>query len=598
MTQLKTWQFNCVWLLIFFAAVFFRFYNLTSNPPSLYWEEVALGYDAYSILKTGKDFHGHAWPIVAFESFGDWKPSLYFYAIVPGMAIFGLSEVAVRLPSALAGMAIVIGVGILATSVLRDRVSSRAARVLGMAIAAVSPWAIIFSRGGWEANLATALVLWGVIFFLFFIEKNQLQLAKAFSLQREKKTVICLIAATVCLALSLYAYHSARLVVPLLGIGLLGLWWSEATKEKVGLIDKSTYFWSKNVRFILIGLGVTVCLILPLLFSLSKVETQQRFDETNIFADLQLLQKSQALQAAASDTFLARILYHRYVIYTQEVSSNFLKHFSIDFLFIEGDENVRHSVQFMGQLYHIEFFFLVLAAWQLFRRRRPLDWFLIWWLLVGILPAALTKASPHALRILLTLPVWLVLSSSGVVAIYEVLEEVGKKIRTVWPWLTQKIVAIILTTVLVSAYAVEVGLFWRFYTVIYPQVYAAAFNDGEKEMIEAVHALELEFPELPVVVMRSRGRPSVYYWFYTQTDPHEIQIANETALKDQGEFLSFKNVTFPVKVENIPSPSILAIMVENYRLLFTNELDLNDPNQIIIKDESGRPIWVVLKYRN
>ena len=45
--------------LILLLAIFLRFFNLSNNPPSLYWEEAALGYDAYSILKTGKDFHGH-----------------------------------------------------------------------------------------------------------------------------------------------------------------------------------------------------------------------------------------------------------------------------------------------------------------------------------------------------------------------------------------------------------------------------------------------------------------------------------------------------------------------------------------------------------
>ncbi|MFH2061503.1 MAG: phospholipid carrier-dependent glycosyltransferase, partial [Candidatus Beckwithbacteria bacterium] len=89
--------------LIVFLAIFLRFVNLGSNPPSLYWEEAALGYDAYSILKTGKDFHGNPWPLVAFESFGDYKPSLYFYTTVPFIALFDLTPLAVRFPSALFG---------------------------------------------------------------------------------------------------------------------------------------------------------------------------------------------------------------------------------------------------------------------------------------------------------------------------------------------------------------------------------------------------------------------------------------------------------------------------------------------------------------
>src|SRR3990172_3286399 len=94
-------------------ALFVRVYRVTQSPPSPYWEEVALGYDAYSILLTGKDHHGNPWPIVAFESFGDWKPSGYFYALIPFIKVFGLSVFSVRLLSVLAGVGTIVGIGVL-----------------------------------------------------------------------------------------------------------------------------------------------------------------------------------------------------------------------------------------------------------------------------------------------------------------------------------------------------------------------------------------------------------------------------------------------------------------------------------------------------
>ena len=102
------WKFKFLLVFIISLSIFLRFYQLDKNPPSLYWEEVALGYDAYSIFKTGKDHHGNPWPLVAFESFGDWKPSLYFYATVPSIAVFGLNEWGVRFPSAFFGVLTVI----------------------------------------------------------------------------------------------------------------------------------------------------------------------------------------------------------------------------------------------------------------------------------------------------------------------------------------------------------------------------------------------------------------------------------------------------------------------------------------------------------
>ncbi|PJC80059.1 hypothetical protein CO009_02840, partial [Candidatus Shapirobacteria bacterium CG_4_8_14_3_um_filter_35_11] len=59
-------------ILIILLAVALRFWNINSLP-SLNPDEAALGYNAYSLLLTGKDEHGQAWPI-HFKSFGDYKP--------------------------------------------------------------------------------------------------------------------------------------------------------------------------------------------------------------------------------------------------------------------------------------------------------------------------------------------------------------------------------------------------------------------------------------------------------------------------------------------------------------------------------------------
>src|SRR3989304_9431060 len=97
----SNFKFGILLTIIFLAAIL-RFYKLGTNPPGLYWDEAVLGYDAYSILNTGKDHHGETLPLFS-ESFGDWKLPGYHYLLVPSIAIFGLNEFAVRFPSALLG---------------------------------------------------------------------------------------------------------------------------------------------------------------------------------------------------------------------------------------------------------------------------------------------------------------------------------------------------------------------------------------------------------------------------------------------------------------------------------------------------------------
>ena len=83
--------------LILILAIILRFYNI-NNLPSLNPDEAALGYNTYSLLQTGKDEHGTAWPL-HFKSFGDYKPGGYVYLDLPFIKVLGLTPLAVRLPN-------------------------------------------------------------------------------------------------------------------------------------------------------------------------------------------------------------------------------------------------------------------------------------------------------------------------------------------------------------------------------------------------------------------------------------------------------------------------------------------------------------------
>lgn len=495
------WLFFTVILI---AASSLRLYGLTKFPPSLYWEEVALGYDAYSILETGKDHHGNSLPIVAFESFGDWKPALYFYTIVPFIKLLGLTELAVRLPAVLSGIAIVIGVGVLARQLAKEK-KKNITQLIAMGATAISPWAIQFSRAGWEVNLATALILWGVVLFMRGISNKQKQLPQ-------------LIGGAVLLGLSMYAYHAARMIAPLLGVCLAFIWIRQQPKSWVKLVLPSL---------------AALILISPIIFSLGKSQTNQRFAETSIFSDLAVIEESNLRKERADNSLLSRVLYHRYVLFGKEITENYFDHFDADFLFISGDINPRHSIQYMGTFYHVEAIFLILGLYSLFNRKNKYRWFLLWWLVIGILPAALTKTTPHALRILPTLPIWIILITLGIQESLDMFKKYKK----------------VLIFLIVLIYLGEVGMFWRFYSKIYPQLYAHEWQYGYKERILEVEAQKQQNPNEIIYVSREKGRPAMYYWFYTQTDPREVQAESDSVEKDQGEFLEFKNLRFMDKSE-------------------------------------------------
>src|SRR3990167_10476958 len=138
-----------VLIVIIFVASVLRLYKLGSVPPSLYWDEASLGYNAYSILKTAHDEHGKFLPLTNFGAFGDYKPPGYIYAAVPSIAIFGLNEFAVRFPSAFFGVLTVILVYLISRKIFESEIISQIAALF----LAISPWHLQFSRGAFEANL-------------------------------------------------------------------------------------------------------------------------------------------------------------------------------------------------------------------------------------------------------------------------------------------------------------------------------------------------------------------------------------------------------------------------------------------------------------
>ena len=109
-----------LFLLIVILAVILRFVAIGTAPPSLNWDEASHGYNAYSILKTTKDEWGVTFPTI-FRAYGDYKLPVYIYLTVLSEAVFGLNEFAVRLPSILAGIAIVIFTYLLVKELFKNK---------------------------------------------------------------------------------------------------------------------------------------------------------------------------------------------------------------------------------------------------------------------------------------------------------------------------------------------------------------------------------------------------------------------------------------------------------------------------------------------
>lgn len=553
-------------VLLILVAGILRLFHITQSPPSLYWEEVALGYDAYSLLITGKDHHGNPWPIVAFESFGDWKPSGYFYALLPFIRILGLTEFSVRLPAFFAGVGIVIGMGVLAwltsESVFKKQQRLLFALVTG-AVAAVSPWLITFSRAAWEVNLATFCILWGVIFGWCSLR------VKDTSKMRFTWLLICVL--FFCAAI--YTYHSARVLAPI----LLGFFGIQFVYQEWRLPLAKRWWIGIVAPFLLVVIAAQ-----PFLASFHSPVVRQRLAETSILNDISLIEESNFLRSETSPAFLSRILYHRYVLFAEKITGQFFDHFRLDFLFVNGDTNPRHSIQYFGLFYPFEILFLVMGAWFI-RKKLPISLKVLCalWIFFGILPAALSKGTPHALRILPVAPVFILIVGYGLWEISLWFQKICKEV----PLLTRQSswITILFIT---SLYILGVVPFYRHLLTVYPQQYANEWQYGYKEMITALESARRTRLGLPTYVSREYGRPAMYYWFFTKTDPSLVQQANKHSAKDQGEFIEFGTLYFidhPSEISQMPA--LVAGPVEYFEDVHVTE-DITT-----ISDPQGEVLW-------
>lgn len=492
-------RIKIVLLLIVLIAAVLRLWNLGTIPPSLTWDEVAWGYNAYSIGIDGKDEFGRFLPFDYIESFGDFKPVLYVYLTVLPIKIFGLQEFAVRLPSAVIGILTVLVVFFLVRQIFNSSKNAVMYAIVTAFLLAVSPWHIMLSRGAWEANLVPFFISLGVYFFLLSVEKIG-------------KRKWFLPVSAIMFVLSIYSFNSGRVVAPII-VGILGF------------IHIKKLWNMKLVSIIAVIVGIVA--LLPTLPHLLTPEATLRFREVNLFSDISVIERIN--QEVANDHFslFSRLIHHRFFTFPVEVLKHYFDHFNFSYLFITGDPNPKFSIPDVGLMYVWQLPFFIFGLLQLFKRREGKWWVIFIILLVGIMPAALATDSPHSLRIAVSIPAFLAVSGYGVVLAYEWLK--NQKISVFFKKLISFIVGFCLL--------INIIFFVHSYFSHYSDVYSGAWQYGYKPSIAYVQQHEKEYDEIHIT--NRLGRPYVYYLFYNQTPPSEFR----STMKVKRESFGFVNIS-------------------------------------------------------
>lgn len=462
-------------LAIVLCAAILRFYHLSSNPPSLTWDEAAWGYNAYSLGIDGRDEFGRLLPIDYLESFGDFKPPLYAYLDILPVKIFGLTEFATRFPSAFFGVLTVFITFFLTKEIFY---SSERKKLYGLAAAgilALSPWHIMLSRAAFEANVATFFLTTGVWLFLKAMRGNS--------------WYVCL--STASFVFAFYTFNSARIVGPLLVVVLGLCYWKKIVNHKM----------QAACAFLL-----AIVMLLPSAHFLMTPQAKLRFQEVNIFSDSQVINTSNQEIANDGNSLISKAIHNRRFLYSLSFLRHYFDNFNPNFLFITGDGNPKFSTQDVGELYLFDGIFLISGIFLLLKKREG-NWFLILiWLFIGIIPAATARETPHALRIEATLPTFQLLIAYGLVNLFFACKQ---RVSRIWLNCIEGATLLVLIC--------NVMYFLHGYYVHYPGEFSGEWQYGYKQSIAYVQSVLSTYDQIQVT--QALGRPYIYYLFYTKTNP-------------------------------------------------------------------------------
>ena len=461
---------NSLFLLIVLLAIALRFAGIEKVPPALNWDEISHGYNAYSILKTGKDEWGATLPTI-FRAYGDYKLPVYIYLTALSEAIFGLTALAVRLPGVLAGIVTVVFTYFLARKLFNPKVA-----LLSSLLVAIEPWSLFLSRGAFEANLALALIVPGFYFFLKGLKESKY-----------------LVLATFLLGLSVWTYNSARIFVPLMIAATKILYWKDLR-----------VLWKKAKVHLFFTSAIAIIFFVPMFWQLIGPAGQARYGKVAIIDEGAIAQINESRALSKYSPAFSRIIYNKGTYFGSRFVKNYFSHFSLDFLASRGGTHYQFSLPGHGLIYGVNIvFFLVGLIW-LLKSRRKESFFVLAWLLLSPIPSSLTREAPHVLRAITMLPVPMLITAIG----FSSFLDWARKRK-----FSQKVATII--------YLVVLFLFTESYLTQYfenyPKDYSWSWQYGYQDVVG--YAKEVYGDYDKIVVTKKYGEPHEFLLFFWPWEP-------------------------------------------------------------------------------
>lgn len=380
----EKWALAAILLL----AALLRVPFLGRVPPPLNQDEASRGYDAWCLWETGADRWAARWPFFL-KSFGpgDYTAALSTYLIVPLIPILGPTPEAMRLPSAILGVATVLALWLWIRRQFEPSVGLLAALFL-----ALQPWHVSMCRTAHESALVPFFLTCGLMLW----SRGGLPPLDATITEPmlcpgppSARRGMCALMAGIMLGLCAWVYPASRFLMPILLLVMALLApraWIDLLRNRIG----------RRMAFAaLVGLALGT---LPVWWTLWRAPEQA------------------AARAQATVLFYAPWDAGRIAA---EIARNYAAEFDPRTLILRGEDISSGDVLEFGRLLHVELPLAIVGIAVLIRRatRSMAARFLLAWLLLHPLPAAICGGwNPHPMRAILGVPAWAIVSAIGALA--------------------------------------------------------------------------------------------------------------------------------------------------------------------------------------
>jgi len=481
----KSWWFILASILT--LATIVRFAHLDKVPAGLFYDEIDLGYQVRSFLNTGRDYKGFANPLFFRSMNTDKTPFPILFSAITSK-FFESSEYQVRSGAAIAGIITVFLAMVMTYQLTRRRF---AVAIVGL-VFSFSPWQIQFSRIAFETIFMLMLFLATIVTFWHW--------------RRSKRTWVFLLSG-IFLGLNVYTYRPMSLFAPMMALAIFVVYFRE--------------IWAKGITLMTIWFMLIAGTMFPFLYMTTIDSSDQpRINQISIFSNKRIpimvlrnreidsndFANPQIGKSAVGSSFF---FHNKVFTYLSDFSRNYIKSFSFDFLFVNGDPNGRHSPDRTGELIFLDIVGLIAGLIVFGKRIKEKNYrFLLILLLMSPIPADLTiDGADHASRLM-------IMSGSLLIII-------GIGYSELLLRLTKSKKYFIVAMGLIVVWIIGVIFYLHRYFVHYPIESSRLFGYGFKQSIEKINKLEDQYQKVRLTT--ASDPPMLYYLFWSGIPPSEIQ---------------------------------------------------------------------------